>query len=223
MITEGLWKGYNLYQLYKGGAYSLDWHKELFDFAKLNNIILISTPFDETAVDLLEKLNVPAYKIASFELTDLPLIRCVASKNKPIFISTGMSNIDEIGEAIETCYQIGNKDILLFHCISSYPTRLNDSSIGDISYIAQYFDVEVGLSDHTTSNLASVLAVAKGASAIEKHFKIDDVECGPDSSFSILPQQLKDLCNDCNVTFEALKSNKLQRSSKELKNKKFRR
>ena len=138
LITEGLWKGYNLYQLYKEAHTPYDWHKELFDFAKLNNIILISTPFDETAVDLLEKLNVPAYKIASFELTDLPLIRCVASKNKPIFISTGMSNIDEIGEAIETCYQIGNKDILLFHCISSYPTRLNDSSIGDISYIAQY-------------------------------------------------------------------------------------
>lgn len=223
LISEGLWKGYNLYQLYKEAHTPYDWHRELFEFAKLNNIILISTPFDETAVDLLEELNVPAYKIASFELTDLPLIRYVASKNKPIFISTGMSSIDEIAEAIETCYQIGNKDILLFHCISSYPARLNDSSIGDISYIAQYFNVEVGLSDHTTSNLASILAVAKGASAIEKHFKLDDVECGPDSSFSILPQQLKDLCNDCNVSFEALKSNKLQRSSKELKNKKFRR
>jgi len=223
LITDGLWKGYNLYQLYQEAYTPFEWHRELFEFAKLNNTLLFSTPFDETAVDLLDELNVPAFKIASFEITDLPLIEYVASKGKPMFMSTGMSNIDEIGEAIECCYKNGNKDILLFHCISSYPADLNESHLGDISYIAQYFDVEVGLSDHTTSNLASILAVANGASAIEKHFKLDEQECGPDSSFSILPDQLKSLCNECAIAFQAIKSNKLQRSPGELANKKFRR
>ena len=222
-ITDGMWKGYNLYQLYQEAHTPFEWHKELFEFAKLNNIILFSTPFDETAVDLLDGLNVPAFKIASFEITDLPLINYVASKGKPMFLSTGMSNVNEIGEAVESCYQNGNKDILLFHCISSYPANLSDSRLGDISYIAQHFDIEVGLSDHTTSNLASILAVAKGASAIEKHFKLDDKDCGPDSSFSILPDQLKNLCSECAIVFEAVKSNKLERGPKELTNKKFRR
>ena len=223
LITDGLWRGYNLYQLYQEAYTPFEWHRELFEFAKINNILLFSTPFDETAVDLLDELNVPAYKIASFEITDLPLIKYVASKGKPMFLSTGMSNVNEIGEAVESCYQNGNKNILLFHCISSYPANLSDSSLGDISYIAQHFDVEVGLSDHTTSNLASILAVAKGASAIEKHFKLDEKECGPDSSFSILPDQLKSLCSDCALAFEAVKSNKLERGSSELTNKKFRR
>jgi pseudaminic acid synthase len=223
VITDGLWKGYNLYQLYQEAYTPFEWHRELFAFAKLHNILLFSTPFDETAVNLLDELNVPAYKIASFEITDLPLIEYVASKGKPMFLSTGMSDIDEIGEALECCYQNGNKDILLFHCISSYPAQLSDSSLGDIPYIAQHFDVEVGLSDHTVSNLASILAVAKGASAIEKHFKLDEIECGPDSSFSIMPDQLKSLCNDCSLAFEAIKTNKLERGSSELHNKIFRR
>lgn len=223
LIKEGLWKGYNLYNLYQEAFTPFEWHKELFEFAKENNITLFSTPFDETAVDLLETLDVQAYKIASFELTDLPLIKYVASKRKPIFLSTGMSNVGEINEAIETCYQCNNKDILLFHCISNYPADLGDSSLGDIEYIAKHFDVEVGLSDHTTSNLASILAVAKGASAIEKHFKIDENDCGPDSSFSIMPKQLEDLCNDCSIAFNAVSSNALERKASELANKKFRR
>lgn len=223
LIKDGLWKGYNLYQLYKEAYTPFEWHKELFKFANKHGVLLFSTPFDESAVDLLEELNVPAYKIASFEITDLPLIKYVASKGKPIFISTGLSNIDEIGEALECCYKNGNKKILLFHCISNYPANLQSSHLGDISYIADYFKVEVGLSDHTTSNLASVIAVARGASAIEKHFKVDTKECGPDTSFSILPNQLKSLCNDCEKAFEAMKSNNLERKSNELVNKKFRR
>ena len=223
LITHGLWKGYNLYQLYRKAYTPFEWHQELFEFAKSQDILLFSTPFDETAADLLEDLNVPAYKIASFEITDLPLIEYVASKCKPVFMSSGMANVDEIGEAIECCYKAGNKDILLFHCISNYPADLRSSHLGDIAYIAEHFNVEVGLSDHTTSNLASVLAVAKGASAIEKHFKLDEQDCGPDSSFSILPEQLKSLCNDCATAFEAVKSNKLQRDPNELVNKKFRR
>lgn len=223
LITEGLWKGYNLYSLYEQAYTPYEWHKELFEFANKQGVLLFSTPFDESAVDLLEALEVPAFKIASFEITDLPLIEYVASKGKPVFISTGLSNIDEIGEALECCYKNGNRNILLFHCISNYPADLHSSHLGDISYIANYFKVEVGLSDHTTSNLASIIAVAKGASAIEKHFKVDDKECGPDSSFSILPAQLKSLCNDCDSAFKALSSNNLKRESNELVNKKFRR
>jgi len=223
LINEGLWKGYNLYQLYKEAYTPFEWHKELFEFAKSKDVILFSTPFDETAVNLLDSLDVPAFKIASFEITDLPLIEYVASKGKPVFMSTGMSSQDEIGEALECCYKNGNRDVLLFHCISNYPADLRSSHIGDMSYIAEYFKVEVGLSDHTTSNLASVIAVAKGASAIEKHFKLDEQDCGPDGSFSILPDQLRDLCVDCESAFEAIKSNQLKRESSELINKKFRR
>ncbi len=223
LINDGLWQGYNLYNLYQEAYTPFEWHNELFKFANVNNILLFSTPFDETAVDLLHDLNVPAYKIASFEITDLPLIEYVARKGKPVFISTGMSNVNEIGDALECCYRNGNKDILIFHCISNYPANLSDSCLGDISYLAEEFNIEVGLSDHTTSNLASVLAVAKGASAIEKHFKLDENECGPDSSFSILPEQLKSLCNDCSLAYEAIKSNKLKRGPSELSNKKFRR
>ena len=223
LINDGLWKGYNLYKLYQEAYMPFEWHKELFDFAKLHGVLLFSTPFDETAVDLLHSLDVPAFKIASFEITDLPLIEYAASKGKPLFMSTGMSNQDEIGDALECCFKNGNRDILLFHCISNYPADLRTSHIGDMSYIAKHFKVEVGLSDHTTSNLASILAVAKGASAIEKHFKLDEKDCGPDASFSILPDQLKSLCDDCESAFEAIKSNELRRDPTELNNKKFRR
>ncbi|MDC0581383.1 pseudaminic acid synthase [Amylibacter sp.] len=223
LINDGLWKGYSLYQLYQEAYMPFEWHKELFEFAKLQGILLFSTPFDETAVDLLHSLDVPAFKIASFEITDLPLIEYAASIGKPLFMSTGMSNQDEIGDALECCYKNGNRDILLFHCISNYPADLRTSHIGDMSYIAKHFKVEVGLSDHTTSNLASILAVAKGASAIEKHFKLDEKDCGPDASFSILPDQLKGLCDDCESAFEAIKSDELRRDPIELNNKKFRR
>lgn len=223
IITDGLWEGYNLYELYKEAHTPFEWHRELFKFSNANNILLFSTPFDESAVDLLEELNTPAYKIASFELTDLPLIDYVASKGKPMFISTGMANLEEIGEAVECCYSNGNRDVLLFHCISSYPADIRHSHLGDIAYLADYFNVNVGLSDHTVTNLASVLAIAKGASAIEKHFKINNEDCGPDSSFSLLPSQLESLCKDCESAFEALESNNLQRGADELKSKQFRR
>jgi len=223
LISDGLWKGYNLYELYKEAYTPFEWHQELFEFAKKYDIILFSSPFDETAVDLLCSLGAPAFKIASFEMTDLPLIEYAASKGKPMFISTGMSNADEIGDALECCYRNGNRDVLLFHCISNYPADLRTSHIGDMSYIAKQFKVEVGLSDHTTSNLASVIAVANGASAIEKHFKLDEQDCGPDSSFSLLPNQLNSLCADCESAYEAVKSSQLKREDSELANKKFRR
>lgn len=223
VINDGLWKGYNLYQLYEKAYTPFEWHKELFEFANTHGVILFSTPFDETAVELLHSLDAPAFKIASFEITDLLLIEYAASKGKPLFISTGMSSEDEIGDALECCYKNGNRDVLLFHCISNYPADLRTSHIGDMAYIAKHFKVEVGLSDHTISNLASILAVAKGASAIEKHFKLDEQDCGPDASFSILPDQLKSLCVECESAFEATKSNQLKREASELVNKKFRR
>tara|TARA_B100000242_G_C43038706_1_gene484408 strand:+ start:471 stop:1511 length:1041 start_codon:yes stop_codon:yes gene_type:complete len=223
LIKEGLWKGYNLYKLYEEAHTPFEWHKELFDYAKKINITIFSTPFDETAVDLLENLNTPAYKIASFEITDLPLIKYAASKNKPMLLSTGMANFNEVQEAIETIKKQGNNKILLFHCISNYPAEISDSQLGDINFLRKSFNVEVGLSDHTTTNLASILATALGANAIEKHFKLDEKECGPDSSFSIMPEQLKELVSDCNITFESTKVNKLIRPESENKNRKFRR
>ncbi len=223
IINEGLWKGYNLYELYKEAYTPFEWHRELFDFARKIGISIFSTPFDETAVDLLVDLDAPAFKIASFELIDLPLIEYVAKQSKPIFISTGMSNVDEIANAVETCFQSGNKDLLLFHCISNYPAELKDSNLGDINYLANHFNLEVGLSDHTKSNMAATLSVALGASAIEKHFKLDNEDCGPDSSFSILPKQLESLCFECEQAFKAVKSNNLQRPLSEVFNKKFRR
>ena len=223
LIKEGLWKGYNLYQLYKEAHTPFEWHKELFEFAKSIDITIFSTPFDESAVDLLEKLETPAYKIASFEITDLPLIKYAASKQKPMLISTGMANLNEIQEAINCCEKQGNKKILIFHCISKYPADILDYQLGDINFLKKEFNVEIGLSDHTTSNLASSLATALGACAIEKHFKLDEKDSGPDSSFSITPNQLKSMVNECNLTFEATKTNFLRRTDSEKENKKFRR
>ena len=223
LINEGLWKGYSLYQLYEEAYTPFEWHEELFNFAESLGITLFSSPFDETAVDLLESMNTPAYKIASFEITDLPLIRYAASKQKPMFISTGMANINEIKEAINCCKAQGNNKILIFHCISKYPAEILDYQLGDINFLRKEFNVEIGLSDHTVSNFASSLATALGACAIEKHFKLDEKDCGPDSTFSINPSQLKNLVNECNLSFEASKTNYLKRTDSEIANKKFRR
>ncbi len=223
LINEGLWKGYNLYKLYEEAYTPYEWHEDLFSYAKNIGITIFSSPFDETAIDLLEKLNAPAYKIASFEINDLPLIQYAASTKKPILISTGMANINEVNEAINIIKKTGNNQILLFHCISNYPAKVSDSQLGDIIFLKNKFNLEVGLSDHTISNFASILATALGANAIEKHFKLDNVECGPDSSFSILPDQLKSLVEECTLAFEATKIKKLERPISENKNRKFRR
>ena len=223
LIQDGIWSGYSLYDLYQEAHTPFEWHEELFDFAKSINITIFSTPFDETAIDLLTKLETPAFKIASFELIDLPLIKYAASKNKPMLMSTGMANHSEIAEAIETCYLQDNRNILLFHCISSYPAELTQSNLGDIQYLSKHFNVEVGLSDHTISNTAAILSIALGAVAIEKHFKLDDSDSGPDSSFSITPDQLKKLCEDCSIAHQAIQSKDLLRPISEKGNKIFRR
>ena len=223
-IKKGLWKNYNLYQLYKEAYTPFEWHSNLFKYAKELEITIFSTPFDETAVDLLTKLNTPAFKIASFELTDLPLIKYVAKQNKPIFISTGMASIEEINDAIEVCKLQDNKDIILFHCISNYPSKVEEANLNNIKFLSKYFSIDVGLSDHTIDDLASTLAISMGACAIEKHFKLDVKENGPDSSFSLLPNQFSKLVKTCNTSFLALGSReKFNRPKSEENNKIFRR
>ncbi len=223
MIKEGLWKGYKLFDLYEEASTPYNWHKELFTFAKNIGITMFSTPFDEEAVDLLESLGAPAYKIASFELTDLPLIEYVAKKGKPILISTGMGSLEEISEAIQTAENAGCKEILLFHCISSYPTPTSESNIRTIQFLRKKFNVEIGLSDHTLSDTAALTAVSLGAVAIEKHFIINRQEKGPDSEFSIEPKELKRLVKTTKECWEALGSKGFKRSDLESKNKVFRR
>ncbi len=222
-ISGGLWDGYKLFDLYKEASTPYEWHEELFRFAKDIGITIFSTPFDEDAVDFLESLNVPAYKIASFELTDLDLIEYAASKNKPMLLSTGLSNIDEIEEAIKVCHKVGNTKILLFHCISNYPAPTEEANIKMIPLLRKKFNVEVGLSDHTLSNIAAISAISLGATAIEKHFILDKKNKGPDSEFSINPEELSSLIDDSKKCWKALGYEISKRSKDELRNKKYRR
>ena len=222
-ISEGLWKGFQLYDLYQQAYTPYEWHKELFECAKREKITLISTPFDENAVDLLVELNTPAFKIASFEIVDIPLIQYIAKQNKPILMSTGMASLEEIDEALKSIREISDVDILLFHCISSYPTPTRESNLANIPFLRNKFGVKVGLSDHTISNLAAIVSIGMGAVAIEKHFKLDDKECGPDSSFSLNIKQLDNLVQDCNSAWEAKGIKDFNRSKLERNNLVFRR
>jgi len=222
-IKSGLWEGYTLYELYKEAHTPFEWHEELFSYAKEVGITIFSTPFDESAISLLEDLNAPAYKIASFELNDLILIEEVAKLKKPVLLSTGMGSLNEIGDAVETIKLADNNQILLFHCISSYPAPTKDSNIKNISFLSKKFNTLVGLSDHTTNNIASLVSIGLGASAIEKHFKVDEEDCGPDASFSLLPKELSILINECNSAWHSLGSDKFARPEIESPNKIFRR
>ena len=222
-ITDGLWKGYNLFQLYKEAATPYAWHEELFRYANEIGITIFSTPFDENAVDFLNELNVPAFKIASFEILDLPLIKYVASKGKPLLISTGMANVKEISDAVHVAKDAGCQDILLFHCISSYPTATKDANLRMVSYLRKRFDLEVGLSDHTLNNNAAIASLALGATAFEKHFLLSRSHKGPDSDFSIEPNELKNLVNSTKECWEALSQNNFERTNSEKKNLVFRR
>ncbi|MEP0961555.1 MAG: pseudaminic acid synthase [Roseobacter sp.] len=215
LITEGLWKGYTLYDLYKEAYTPFEWHEELFRHASEIGITLFSSPFDETAVDLLQDLNAPAYKIASFELVDLPLIKRAAECDKPLLMSTGMASVSEVREALDTAVRYGNGEVLLFHCISSYPAPLEDSNLKNIEFLRDEFAVEVGLSDHTLTNMAATISIGMGASAVEKHFKPSDKAKGPDASFSISPNQLEKLVSDCNDAWNSLGKAGFQRSKAE--------
>tara|TARA_Y100000589_G_scaffold218367_1_gene206005 strand:- start:11163 stop:12221 length:1059 start_codon:yes stop_codon:yes gene_type:complete len=222
MIEGGLWDGYQLYQLYEEAHTPYEWHKDLFSYAKEIGITLFSTPFDETAIDLLESLETPAYKIASFELTDLPLIKLVAQTKKPLLMSTGMASEKEIGEAVKTAKMNGCESILLFHCVSSYPATTEHSNLKYIKHLKSKYKLEVGLSDHTISNSASISAIALGASAIEKHFTLDKNK-GLDKEFSLDKDELRLLVKSTNSSWQSLGNGKNERTTLEIQNKKFRR
>ena len=222
-VDSGLWAGKKLYDLYTEAHTPFEWHEELFKHAKEHDITIFSTPFDESAVDLLESLNAPAYKIASFEIVDIPLIKYIAKKNKPIFMSTGMASEDEIENAVKTIKETTDAELLLFHCISSYPAITKESNLNNLNWLKTKFDVLVGLSDHTINNIAALTAIGMGAVAIEKHFKLDDDDCGPDSTFSLNIQQLEQLVNECNQAWSSKGRFGLNRSKSEQKNMVFRR
>lgn len=223
MIRGGLWDGYKLYDLYKWAETPFEWHKAIFDYAASIGITLFSTPFDESAVDLLESLDTPAYKIASFEATDLPLIRYVASKHKPMIMSTGMCSEQEIEEAVAAARDGGCKELVLLHCISSYPAPMDQANLKQMPNLADRFKSMPGLSDHTLGTAASVAAVALGACLIEKHFTLSRQDKGPDSEFSIEPHELTRLCQDTRDSWSALGQIGFKRQQAEEPSKRYRR
>ena len=223
VINEGLWQGRTLYDLYTEACTPFEWHDQLFEFAKKIGITLFSSPFDESAVDLLESLNAPAYKIASFELVDLPLISYVAKTKKPMFMSTGMASMSEIGEAIEVARTNGCNDLAIFHCISSYPAPIDQLNLQAIPFLRKEFGIEVGLSDHTLGNLASVVATSLGATVIEKHFTLSRSDGGVDSAFSLEPNEMKAMVKETKDAYLALGAIGGVRAEVEQGNKIFRR
>lgn len=223
IIKGGLWDGYKLYDLYKWAETPYEWHAALFDHARKRGITIFSTPFDDSAVDLLEKLNTPAYKIASFEILDLPLIRRVAKTNKPIIISTGLSSELEILDAVNAAKESGCTELILLHCISSYPAPINQANLRQIKELALRFNHYVGLSDHTMGIAVSVAAVALGACVIEKHFTLSRADKGPDSQFSLEPEEFKLLCRETNDAWLALGKSGFNRPESEANNLIFRR
>lgn len=214
-ITSGLWKGYDLYSLYEWAHTPFEWHKELFSFAHKIGITIFSSPFDETAVDLLEELNTPAYKIASFEIIDLPLIRYVAKTKKPIIISTGMASINEIEDAVRAAQEGGCSQIALLQCTSSYPAKLVDMNLNQIPTLINKFNRTVGLSDHSLGTTAATAAVALGARIIEKHFTLDKSSSGPDSEFSSDPKELTSLVKTLQEVSESLGGSDFKRPESE--------
>lgn len=222
-IHGGLWDGKTLYQLYQEAHMPWEWHKPLFEQARKLDITIFSSPFDNTAVDLLESLNAPAYKIASFEVVDLPLIKYVASTGKPMIISTGMADAEEIAEAIEAAHEGGCKELAVLHCVSGYPAPAEDYNLRTILDMAQRFGLVTGLSDHTLDNTTAITSVALGASIIEKHFTLDRSGGGPDDSFSLEPKELVELCRNSRVAWSALGRVDYGRKSSEQSNAKFRR
>ncbi|MEG3081827.1 pseudaminic acid synthase [Halomonas sp. 5021] len=222
-IHGGLWDGKTLYELYQEAHMPWDWHKPLFEHARKLDIPIFSSPFDNTAVDLLEDLNAPAYKIASFEAIDLPLIRYVASTGKPMIISTGMTNEEEVQEAIEAAVDGGCRELAILHCVSGYPAPADEYNLRTIPAMIERHGLVTGLSDHTLDNTTAITSVALGASIVEKHFTLDRKGGGPDDSFSLEPADLADLCRQAKTAWAALGKVKTGRSESEKGNAQFRR
>lgn len=223
VIRGGLWDGRTLYELYEEAHMPWEWHKPLFEHAAKVGITIFSSPFDNTAVDLLEDLNAPAYKIASFEAVDLPLIKYVAGTGKPMIISTGMADAEEIQEAITAAREGGCQQLAILHCVSGYPAPAEDYNLRTIGDMIRRFGLVTGLSDHTLDNTTAIASVVLGASIIEKHFTLDRNGGGPDDSFSLEPADLVALCRDSKTAWKALGKVDYGRKSSEQGNVQFRR
>ena len=223
MIEGGLWDGQSLYELYESAFMPWEWHKPLFEYAQKIDITIFSSPFDNTAVDLLEDLNTPAYKIASFEAVDLPLIKYVAQTGKPMIISTGMADAEEIQEAIEAAREGGCKELAILHCVSGYPAPAEDYNLRTLVDMQQRFGLVTGLSDHTIDNTTAISSVALGVSIIEKHVTLDRDGGGPDDSFSLEEEGLKELCVGAKTAWQSLGKVDYGRKSSEQGSVKFRR
>lgn len=222
-IKGGLWDGRTLYELYQEAHMPWEWHKPLFEHARKHEITIFSSPFDNTAVDLLEDLNAPAYKIASFEAVDLPLIKYVASTGKPMIISTGMADAEEIQEAIDAAREGGCKELAILHCVSGYPAPAEDYNLRTIPDMMARFGLVTGLSDHTLDNTTAITSVGMGACIIEKHFTLNRAGGGPDDSFSLEPAELAALCRDSKTAWAAMGKIDYGRKSSEQGNAQFRR
>lgn len=199
-----IWDGRTLYDLYSEASMPWEWQKELKDYASSLGLVFFSTPFDKTAVDFLEDLDVPLYKIASFEIVDIPLIEYVASKEKPVILSTGIASLSDISDAVNACRRKNNNEIILLKCTSSYPAKIDDANLLTIPNMKETFGVEVGLSDHTIGNTVAVASVVLGAKVIEKHFILDRAIGGPDSSFSMEPSEFQSMVKAVRETERAL-------------------
>jgi pseudaminic acid synthase len=223
LIRGGLWDGFSLFKLYELAHTPWSWHKPLFDYARKIGITIFSSPFDNSAVDLLETLNAPAYKIASFEVIDLDLIRYVAATGKPMILSTGMADANEIQEAIDAAYEGGCKELAILHCVSGYPAPAADYNLRTIPDMVERFGLVTGLSDHTIDNTTAISSISLGAEIVEKHFTLDRNGGGADDSFSIEPKELEALCRDAKTAWKALGTINYSRKKSEENNLKFRR
>ena len=221
LIKGTIWNGKNLYNLYQEAYTPWEWHKELFEVAAEQGLICFSSPFDKTAVDFLEKLNAPAFKIASFEITDIPLIEYVASKGKPVILSTGIAEFSDIELAIEACRRMGNNDIALLKCTSSYPAPIEEANMCMVRDLAERFGVISGLSDHTMGATVPIVATCFGAKIIEKHFILDRSIGGPDASFSLNESEFTDMVKSIREAESAIGKVDYTLTKKQLKGKDF--